>query len=239
VRTIRPTPDGHNKKGTAIDTNPTEDATPVAIPTDLTCAIARLDQWHAAIVAAAAHASTEASKPQLAGIRFDATPDGFQMMSTDSFGLARVDVPTTHPATIAATIPAKELAAAIAAAMKTHGRKTAPDVTGTLIATADAWTFRTDATSTSGRAIAHEFPNVTTFTAALDGPAEDAQPYAPTGWAADRLAHWIGTAKKTGAEVIEWHHWQSPMKPAAIRYRIGTGREIAVAVLMMPNRITR
>lgn len=229
-----------------MSTNQPEDAGTPAIPTPAqatppatSAAIARLDQWHPAVIAAAAHASSEPNRPQLAGIRFDATPDGFRMMATDSYGLARVDVPTTEPATIAATIPAKELAAAIAAAMKAHGRKTAADVIGTLTVTADAWTFTTHTTSTTGSTIAHEFPNVATFTAALDGPAEDAQPYEPTGWNAERLAHWIGTAKKSGAEVIEWHHWQSPLKPAAIRYRTGTGREIAAAVLMMPNRITR
>lgn len=211
----------------------------MAIPTDQTCAIARLDQWQPAIVVAAAHASSEAHKPQLAGIRFDATPDGIRLMATDSYGLARIDVPTTAPATIAATIPAKEIADAIAAAMKAHGKRNAADVIGTLTVAGDAWAFTTHTTSTSGRTIAHEFPNVATFAAALDGPAEDAQPYEPTGWAADRLAHWIGTAKKAGADVIEWHHWRSPLKPAAIRYKIGPGGAIAVAVLMMPSRITR
>lgn len=159
------------------------------------------------------------------------------MMATDAFGLARVDVPTTEPATIAATIPANEIAAAIAAAIKAHGKKAAPDVLGTLTVAGDAWTFTTNTTSTSGRTIAHEFPNVATFAAALDGPAEDAQPYEPTGWNADNLARWINTAKKAGADVIEWHHWHSPLKPAAIRYKIGRGREIRAAVLMMPSRI--
>lgn len=218
-----------------------EDAAPAATPpaTGQTCAVARLDQWHPAIIAAAAHASTDAHKPQLAGIRFDATPDGIRMMSTDSYGLARIDMPTTEPATIAATIPAKEIADAIAAAMKAHGRKAAADVPGTLTATADAWTFTTNTTSTSGSTISHEFPRVADLAGALDETAAGTDPYEPTGWNADNLARWISTAKKAGADVIEWHHWRSPLKPAAIRYKIGAGRGIAVAVLMMPSRITR
>lgn len=222
-----------------MTTNQPEDTAPAAIPTDQTCAIARLDQWHPAIIAAAAHASTEAHKPQLSGIRFDYTAEGFRMMATDSYGLARIDVPTTEPATIAATIPAKEIADAIAAAMKAHGKRNAADVIGTLTATATAWTFTTNTTSTTGSTIAHEFPRVADLATALDETAAGTDPYESTGWNADNLARWISTAKKSGADVIEWHHWRSPMKPAAIRYRIGPGGAIAVAVLMMPSRITR
>lgn len=215
---------------------------------------ASLSVWHAATIIAAAHASTEAHKPQLAGVEIrppakDDPAARFTMTTTDSFALARINVPAHVEGwpTVNAVLPARELAAAVAAAVKTHGKRDSREITATLTvdAAAGTWRLTTDqhrgsSTNTAGTIQTAEFPKHDQLTAALDTPSDGTAGYLPTGWNADRLAHWIGTAKKAGAEMIEWHHWAAPLKPAAIRYTIdaGTGTPVTAAVLMMPQRIT-
>ena len=236
-----------------MDTNPTEDAgtpgipfdtgTPTPAPIQTTCA--RLATWLAATTVAAAHAGTEAHKPQLLGIRFTAGDPAdpaarFTMTTTDAFALARVTVTPYEEGrpTVSAVIPAKELAAAVAAAVKAHGRKAGATVLGTLNVDHEAarWTFSTQTTSATGPTIDPEqFPRTDQLAEPLDNPSIGTAGYLPTGYDPDLLTNVTNTARKIGASLIEWHHWQAPTKPVAIRYSTS---DVVADVLLMPKRIT-
>ncbi len=254
--TVRPPPGGqlnNNKKGTAIDTNPTEDAAPVTIPYDdaptpapssIQTNRASLTTWHAAITVAAAHAGTETHKPQLMGIRFTpANPTDpaarFTMTTTDAFTLARVTV-TPHAEgmpTIDAVIPAKELAAAVAAAIKTHGKKNSSEIIATLTTnhTAQQWSFTTPTTSATGPTTdPAQYPQTDQLTQTLDQPSDGTAGYQPTGFDPELLTNTTNTARKIGAQLIDWHHWSSPTKPVAIRYSCN---DVTADILLMPKRI--
>ena len=234
-----------------MDTNQPEDRTP-AIPFDTDASTsaqtqttrASLATWLAATTVAAAHAGTEAHKPQLLGIRFTAADPAdpaarFTMTATDAFALARVTV-TPHPEgwpTVSAVIPAKEFAAAVTAAVKAHGRKAGATILGTLDVNHEAthWTFSTQTTSATGPTIpADQFPRTDQLAEPLDNPSAGTVPYIPTGYDPDLLTNVTNTARKIGAELIEWHHWQAPTKPVAIRYSAG---DVTADVLLMPKRI--
>jgi hypothetical protein len=231
-----------------MTTNP-ETSGPAEIPFDGPCPVmtnrATLDTWHAAVTIAAAHANPD--RPQLAGITFrpadpNDTDARFTMTSTDSYTLARVTVTSYAEGwpNVAAVLPAREFAAAVAAAVKTHGKRDARDVIGTLtVSPAGPWTFTTDqhrnvSSSSSGHTCETEQPNTDALAATIHEPSAGATPYEPTGWALDVLGATLTTAKKAGAELIHWHQWNGPLKPSAITYTTG---HTTAHVLLMPTRI--
>ena len=234
-----------------MDTNPPEDHAPVIpfdtgtpTPAPIQTTRARLATWHAATTVAAAHAGTEAHKPQLLGIRFTpadpADPTArFTMTTTDAFALARVTVTPYEDGrpTVSAVIPAKEFAAAVTAAVKAHGRKAGATILGTLDVDHEAarWTFSTQTTSATGPTIpTDQFPRTDQLAEPLDNPSTGTEAYLPTGYDPELLTNLTNTARKIGASLIEWHHWQAPTKPVAIRYTAG---DVTADVLLMPKRI--
>lgn len=234
-----------------MSTNPTKDAGTPAIPFPNTepatprANSATLDKWQTLAAVMTGYASTETHKPQLMGAQFrpaDPTDTAarFTVYATDSFGLARITVPAqpdTFP-TVDAVIPAADLATAIAAAVKAHGRREASTTVGTLTVNpnAETWTFATTTTTSTGRVSSHEFPSVTALAATLDTMADGTAPFIPTGFDVARLAGWINTAKKAGATLIQFHQWTKPTSPLGISYTTTHGA-IHVAALAMPVRI--
>lgn len=216
--------------------------------------VATLDKWQTIAAVIAGYASTETHKPQLMGAQFrpaDPADEAarFTVYATDSFGLARITVPAqpdTFP-TVDAVIPAAELATAVAAAVKAHGRREASSTPASLTVdpAAETWTFATETTRSTGRVSSHEFPAVTALAATLDTMADGTAPFIPTGFDAARLAGWINTAKKAGATLIQFHQWTKPTSPLGISYTTrpnGPGYTAApdaihVAALAMPVRI--
>lgn len=163
------------------------------------------------------------------------------MTSTDAFALARVTVTPYAEGmpTVSAVIPAKELAAAVAAAVKTHGKKNSATVLATLAVDheADRWIFQTETTSATGTTSDPDnFPRTDQLAQPLDQPSDGTAGYLPTGFSPELLTNVTNTARKIGAELIEWHHWSAPTKPVAIRY---SATDVTADVLLMPKRITR